>query len=214
MTNLKPDKWIKEHPIGAFLLIALLLCFGSLFPAILLPQTGIFSQLLTFYLARLGAYSPVISAIIVTSICQRDRQRAPFLRRICVFLIAWLIALLVHVADLRLTAPVDVGLPALALLSAPVACLPAYVISSALTGSLDVRHMLSTVVKPRGHYAYYLIALLAFPVIHILGLAITDAFRGNASYPDANAVASLGFIPFITFFSVLLFSGGINEECG
>jgi membrane protease YdiL (CAAX protease family) len=74
--------------------------------------------------------------------------------------------------------------------------------------------MLATLIKPTGKIVYYLFALLIFPVIHIVGGGITNIMNGNAWFPQVSQVADLAFTVLITFFSVLLFSGGINEEAG
>jgi len=74
--------------------------------------------------------------------------------------------------------------------------------------------MLATLVKPKGSTVYYLVALLTFPVIFIVGTGITNVLNGNAWLPRLTQGADLAFTLFITFFSVLLFSGGINEESG
>jgi membrane protease YdiL (CAAX protease family) len=102
----------------------------------------------------------------------------------------------------------------LGILSLPVALLPAFVISSAFSGVDGVKQMLATLVRPRGSIFYYLVALLIFPVIHIVGTMITNIQSGKAWFPHVNQGADLAFTVFITFFSVLLFFGGINEESG
>ena len=208
------SEWVKRHPIEAFFATAIFLSFGLLFPAILAPQETTAGQLLSFYLARLGVYSPVLAGMLVTWVCRRDARRVPPVRRLVVFLPAWLIALVIHAADVKLTAPTEVGLPAIFVLSIPVAILPAFVISSAFSGTGGVRTMLTTIARPTGRLAYYLIALLTFPLIHLIGLVITNALSGAAWIPGLGAGSHLAVTLLVTFLSVLLFSGGINEETG
>jgi len=74
--------------------------------------------------------------------------------------------------------------------------------------------MLSTLVRPKGSIIYYLVALLTFPVIKIVGTGITNLLNGDAGLPQMRHGVDLAYTIFITFFSVLLFSGGINEESG
>ena len=74
--------------------------------------------------------------------------------------------------------------------------------------------MLSTLVRPKGSIVYYSVALLTLPVIHIVGAGITNILNGKGWFPQVSQGADLALTVFITFFSVLLFSGGINEESG
>jgi membrane protease YdiL (CAAX protease family) len=95
-----------------------------------------------------------------------------------------------------------------------VSFLPTWVMSSALSGPDNVRRMLNTLIKPRGNIIYYLIALLTFPFIQIVGTVITNIIHGQTWFPDMRQVTGLAYTVFITFFSVLFYSGGINEEAG
>jgi membrane protease YdiL (CAAX protease family) len=213
--NLWTKEWIRRHPIEAFFLLGIAICFVTLFPAVLIiPQEGIFGQILSFYLGRIGVYSPVLAGMFVARIIKPGRQRVSLARRLLVFLPVWFIAEIIHTASLELTAPPDTSLIALIVLSLPVALLPALVISSAFSGADGVKQMLKTLVRPTGSIVYYLVALLAFPVIHIVGTGITNVLNGNAWLPRVSQGADLAFTILITFFSVLLFSGGINEESG
>lgn len=211
----KLTNWIKEHQVPAFFLIGIAICFGTLFPAILIiPQEDISGQILSFYLSRIGVYSPVLAGMFVARAVRPNKQRVPLVRYLLIFLPVWIIAEIIQTASLRLTAPPSASSIALVVLSLPAALLPAYVISSAFWGVDGIKQMLATLVRPKGSIVYYLIALLTFPVIHIVGTGITNVLNGNAWFPRVAPGADLAFTLFVTFFSVLLFSGGINEESG
>jgi len=206
---------IKRNPIEAFFMLAIIICFGTLFPAIyLVPRDNTPGQILGFYLGKVGVFSPVISAIIITRIIQRVGIRVSLTSRLKVLLPMWLIALVICMADMKLTAPPDVPLTGLILLSLPVSFLPAWVISCAFSGTASVRSMLATLVRPKGKIIYYLVALLTFPIIHIAGTIITNLMDGRALFPMVSRGTNLSYTIFVTFFSVLLFSGGLNEESG
>lgn len=211
----KTEEWIRGHPIEAFFLLAIVMSFGLLFSAVLIiPREDMFGQILSFYLGRIGVYSPVLAGIFVARIIQPGRQRVSLARRLLVFLPVWFIAVIIHTASLKLTAPPDASLIVLIVLSLPVALLPALVISSAFSGTDGVKHMLATLVRPKGSIVYYLVALLTFPFIHFIGVGITNVLNGSAWLPRLSQGVDLVFTLSITFFSVLLFSGGINEESG
>jgi membrane protease YdiL (CAAX protease family) len=61
---------------------------------------------------------------------------------------------------------------------------------------------------------YYLIALLTFPVITILGLAITQILTGEPRLSNIQLSPEIMLATLITFASVFFYSGGINEEGG
>ena len=206
---------VRRYPVAAFFISAIVICFATLFPAIyLVPRdAGIFG-VLGFYLGKIGVYSPLLAGIFVTRMIQPGRHQGSFLRRLKVSLPVWLVALLVNMASLRITAPPSVPLTGLIMLSAPVALLPAWAISSAVTGSDGVKRMLATLVRPRGSIVYYLVALLTFPFIHVIGAGITNALQGNPLLPQLNQLPGLSYTVLVTFFFIIFFAGGINEESG
>jgi membrane protease YdiL (CAAX protease family) len=213
MNHLKD--WITRHQLMAFFLVGIALCFGTLFPVILvIPQESMIGQILGYYLAKIGVYSPVLAGMFVARIVQPGCQRVSLTRRLLVFLPVWFIAVIIHIASFKLTAPSDSTLIGLFVLSLPVALLPALVITSAISGADGVKQLLATLVRPKGNIFYYLVALLTFPIIHIVGTGVTNIMNGDAWFPRVIQGADLVFTTFITFFSVLLFSGGINEESG
>ena len=213
--NLRIKEWIRRHPIEAFFIMAIAICYATLFPAIyFVPQDTTLGQILGYYLSRIGVYSPVLAGIFVSRIIKPDRQRVSFTRRLMISLPIWFIAVVINIANLKLSAPPGVPLIGLIILSLPVALLPAWIVSLAFSGTDGVRNMLSTLVKPKGKISYYLVALLTFPVLNIVGALITNIIEGRALFPEVSQGVDLVFTLFITFFSVLLFSGGINEEAG
>jgi len=213
--NQRTKEWIRRHPIEAFFLVGIAICFGMLFPAVLIiPQEVTLGQILSLYLGRIGAYSPVLAGMFVARIIKPARQRMSSAHRLSIFLPVWFIAEIIHTASLWLSVPPGTSLILLIVLSLPVALLPAFVISSAYSGADGVKQMLTTLVRPKGSIVYYLVALLTFPIIHIVGTGITNVLNGNAWLPRVSQGTDLAFTIFITFFSVLLFSGGINEESG
>ena len=208
-------EWIKRYPVEAFFLLAIAICFGTLFPAIyIVPHDTTLGQILGYYLGKIGVYSPVLSGILITQIIQYERHQVSFNHRIKVLLPAWFIAIVIQVAELNLTAPHEIPMIGLIILALPVSLLPAWVISSAFSWTGGVRSWLETLVKPKGNIVYYLIALLTFPFIHVFGNAITNFINSRTLFPDISQVISLVYTIFITFLSVLFFSGGINEEAG
>jgi membrane protease YdiL (CAAX protease family) len=213
--NQRISEWIRRYPIEAFFLLGIAICYVTLFPAILIiPQETTLGQVFALFLGRIGVYSPVLAGIFVSRILRPARQQTSLSRRLLVFLPAWFIAAIIHTASLNLEAEPGTPIIALIAVSLPVALLPAFVITLAFSGTDGVKQMLSTLVKPKGSIAYYLVALLAFPAIHVVGTGITNVLNGDRWFPHIFHGSDLALTVLITFFSVLFFSGGINEESG
>lgn len=207
--------WIRDHPIWAFFLIAIVMSFGLMFPALYFIQgQGALSQILMLLLGRLGVYSPVLAGMLVAHVCHPERKKVSFRRRLTIFLPVWLIAAVVHTLSLYYEAQPGTPLLALIIISLAIAVLPALVFTSAYSGTEGVMEMLSTLIRPRGCKVYYLVALLTFPTIHFLGTLITNLLNGRSWLPHASQSANLIPLVFVTFLSVFLYSGGINEESG
>jgi len=208
-------RWIGQHDLAAFFLLAIGLSFALLFPGLFLfRRDDTLGQILGLLLGRIGVYSPVLAGMAVAHVGRPERDRPAAPRRVLVFLAVWLIAAAVHTASLHGEAQPGTPLVALIILSLPVALLPAFVVASAFSRSGGVRRLLSTLVRPRGGIVTYLIALLTFPAIHIVGVMVTNLVNGDRWLPRVTGVADLASLCLITFLSVLLFSGGINEESG
>ena len=206
--------WIIENPLHAFFLIGITISFSTLFPALIfISPNNSSGQLLSFYLGKIGVYSPVLTGILIERIIRPQKSTTPT-RNIPVTLSIWLISVIILIASLKLTAPPQLSLFILIVISIPAALLPAFVISSAISGTDGVKKMLETLIKPKGEIRYYLIALLTFPIIHIVGTGITNILDGNTLLPEISQIKDLILTVLITFFSVLLYSGGINEESG
>ena len=213
--NQPSQEWIREHPLIAFFAVAIAISFAILFPVVyLVPRDNTIGQILGYYLGCIGVYSPVIAAIFITRIIRPGRSRVPFTTKLTISLPVWLIAIIINIANLKLTAPPSASLIGLIILSLPVSLLPAWVITSAYSGTESVRKMLKTLVKPGVQINFYLIALFTFPVLTIAGVVITNIWKGNTIFPQISQAGNLFLNICITFFSVLLFSGGLNEESG
>jgi membrane protease YdiL (CAAX protease family) len=99
--------------------------------------------------------------------------------------------------------------------TAPIALLPAYVVSSAFSRVGSLRSYLSTLVRPRGNIVWYLVAFFTFPVIHLLGNVFTNLVAGRPFLANfAGATTGLIGIAVLEFMKVFFWSGGINEESG
>ena len=211
--------WMKAHPIMSFFALTLFLLYILLIPAFYLYQMGLADQtllqVLILYISRLAVYSPVLAGMLVTRWTLPVRSPVSASKRWLTFGIVWLAALIISTLDLwRGNPDPTVGWVPMLIISIPIAILPAYVFSSAFSRVTSLREYLSTLVRPKGHFVWYLVALLTFPVIHLLGVAITNLLAGRPSLYNIHFNPGILSATLITFASVFFYSGGVNEEGG
>jgi membrane protease YdiL (CAAX protease family) len=96
-----------------------------------------------------------------------------------------------------------------------LATIPAFVISAGYSKRNAIRSYLSTLSRPRGHVAWYLVALFTFPAIQFIAYTIMR-LSGNEMEAFVARGISFGTMSAVvlTFIFGLLFTGGINEESG
>jgi membrane protease YdiL (CAAX protease family) len=215
----KSIEWMKTHPIVSFFFLTLVLLYILVFPAFYLYQMGLADQtllqILILYISRLAVYSPVLAGILVTRWTLPIRGPVSASKRWSTFGVVWLFALIVSTLDLWRNNPdPTVGWVLILIISIPIAILPAFVFSSAFSQVTSLREYLSTLVHPSGRLIWYLVALLTFPVIHLLGVAITNLLAGRPSLYNIHLNPGILSTTLITFASVFFYSGGVNEEGG
>lgn len=175
----KAIEWMKTHPLVSFFILTLVLMYIFLFLALYLYQMGLADQtllqVLILYMSRFAVYSPVLAGLLVTRWTLPVQSPVSASKRRLTFGIVWLVALIISTLDLwRGNPDPTVGWVPMLIISIPIAMLPAFVFSSAFGQVTSLRDYLSTLFRPRGHLIWYLVALLTFPVIHLLGVAITN----------------------------------------
>ncbi len=212
-------EWIKSYPIPSFFILTLLSTFFLLFPPVYLHQTGFTDhpllQVMMLYASRLAVYSPVLVGMLITWRAQPSRSPVSTRKRWLSFVIVWIAALVISTLELRGRIPqASLGWMPLLVLSIPIAILPAFVISSAFSRVASLREYLSSLVRPRGHLIWYLFALFIFPMVYIMGLAITQLLTGEPWLSNTQLSSEVLLATLITFASVFFYSGGINEEGG
>jgi len=210
------EKW-KAHRVASFFLLTLALNFLLLTPVVLLrdsletPVVGLY----TFYAGRLAVYSPVLIGMLMVRWLNPDRSLGSTTRRRVLFWAVWAVALAVFVLEAQDGLDeAGFGLEALVVFSLPIALLPAWVVSSALGRYAGIREYLSTLIRPRGHVIWYLIALFAFPVIHLVGHLATQLVTGEPLFADIRLTSEVLAATLLAFVFVFFYSGGINEEGG
>lgn len=202
---------IGEHQIASFFVLTLFFVFGISIPALyLLPFDGPASDVVQFCFVQLMLFGPAISGIVITKLTSTERvaysRRSRWLAFIITFLIASLISWQTRFRYDSTTIEI--------INSVIRSLIPAYIISMIFAGSLSIREYLSTIVRPRGNLVWYVVAVFTFPTIHVLGNVITWTLNSGSMPSNSGSNVDVVFATGITFFSVLFFSGGLNEETG
>ena len=207
--------WMKSHPLVLFFSLAVVITWGVFIPALALYQASRVNQsdlmdVLLLYLSRLAFYGPVLAGMIVTRWITHDMSPGSAWKRWLTFGIVWILALVVSALGLQRENASSTGLIPLLIISIPIALLQAYVFSSAFSRVTSLRDYLSTLVHPRGHFAWYLVALFTFPVVHLLGIAITNLLDGKPLLFNVHFTPGILSASLIAFASVFFYSGGVN----
>lgn len=202
---------IRRQPVAAFLVLA----YGITWPPLIvvlfvLPE----SMVAQGVLGSIAVFGPALAGMAVSRVSHPGSRAGSRAARLCAFAAVLAVAAAVLVLFLwqaRGVAP-NVGVLVFATL---LAVLPAYVVSGAFSRSHGVREYLRTLVRPKGNLIWYLIALLTFPAVQLLGVLITRVF-GAAVEIDTGGHSTRAVIAVavLTFLHGFFFAGGINEESG
>lgn len=196
--------FIKKYPLLTFFLFTFIISWVFFFIYILF--LNVISQLLIF----IAIYAPAITALIIsrmTGLQQNDSRKK---LKWVIFTVVWIIATLTFIINIRtmdLSIVIIVGAIFLGLL-------PALVISSGFSNNPDVKMVFRSYIKPKGHFVWYLIAILLIPSSLLLGTIFT-LFLGQDVYWISLPVGLelIGLIA-ITFMYTFFYGAGTNEEPG
>ncbi len=196
--------FIKKYPLLTFFLFTFIISWVFFF--IYLLFLNVISQLLIF----IAIYAPAITALIIsrmTGVQQNDSRKK---LKWVIFTVVWIIATLTFIINIRtmdLSIVIIVGAIFLGLL-------PALVISSGFSNNPDVKMVFRSYIKPKGHFVWYLIAILLIPSSLLLGTIFT-LFLGQDVYWISLPVGLelIGLIA-ITFMYTFFYGAGTNEEPG
>lgn len=202
--------WIKNRPVISFFLLT----YGISWPLFivtffLLPG----NRIVQGTLGSLAAFAPVLAGIIISVVSgtksgQRDKKRP------AAFLAAWLFSALVLVLFVQQVRGVRLQ-AGMILFAGLLALLPAFVLSGAFSRRNGVRSYLSSLIRPKGHLIWYLIALFTFPAIQLTGALIMRLLGHGAGPLIGDGLGHRApLVIALTFLNGFLYSGGINEESG
>ena len=203
--------WIIKHQITAFFILT----YGISWPLFIITMFILpGNMILQGTLGTLAVFAPVLSGIIISAISHNKITQNPRLKHPAAFLLAWLFSMLILVLFIWLVrgAQIRIGL---IIFCGILALLPAYILSGAFSKNPGVRNYLKTLIKPKGHIIWYMIAVFTFPVIQLTGYGLSRILGQNTGELVRGGFSLHTIILIVlTFLYAFLFAGGVNEESG
>jgi membrane protease YdiL (CAAX protease family) len=204
----KLTQWIKQHQVTSFFALTYALSWGLWLPWMLTRIELL--ELLGF----IALFVPALACIVIARVVEPGMAADDRRTRRMAFLAAWVLVTAIFVLNARSSS----GIPLLAavVVFAVVGLIPAFVIASGFSANPGVRARLASLVRPRGHLLWYLLALLLVPVLRLLSVPINRLLGWetiSTSAPTGGAWALAGSVA-ISFFYTVIAAGGLNEETG
>jgi len=126
-------------------------------------------------LISLGIFAPALVSIGLSAILKPRPRQSSRKPAVIAFFVVWILASLIITLYLTVNQQMDLT-TRLVIVCVITGVLPAFVGSSVFSTIPGVREHLRTYIKPRGSFAYYLLALILIPAIWLLGNLLSRAF--------------------------------------
>jgi uncharacterized protein len=203
-------KFIRQHQLIAYFVLTYVFSWALWIPVQQLVLDG--RNFLT-HLISLGVFAPALVGIGLSAVLNPRPKQGSRKPAVIAFIIVWIFASVIIIMNLIVTELMDLSTP-LVVISIITGLLPAFVVSSAFSTTPGLKAHLRTYLKPRGPIEYYLLALVLFPTIWLLGNILSRALGMDvpfSSYPAVD-VKLIGIV--ILFFLYNIIYGGLSEEPG
>ncbi len=164
-------------------------------------------------LIYLGIFGPALVAIGLSAIINPRPREGNRNRSAITFVVAWIISALIIVSYYVTNEQIDIT-PLLVIISGVIALLPAFVVSSFFSSIPGIKNLLATYIRPRGAPGYYLLALVLFPIIWLLGTLVSRALGMKNPVSDYFTLDIELVVTILFFFLMNCIHGGLSEEPG
>ena len=205
--------WIRQHPILAFLLLTFVISWVIwLLPIIVdLTDPVTFRQLNT-----IGAFGPALAGLLVQSLLHPADQPRPWRKRVETFILAFLAAGAIYFICLPYASNLPFQTSPLGwLMRVLLFTVAALVISTVISEREPLRRMLLPPTGTRTHPAWYLAALLIYPLLLLVGLGLSAGFGQSVQLSLPEGGTALFVLRIIaSFVYIVMFGGPLNEEPG
>jgi len=172
-------------------------------------------QIIALPFIMLGMFGPGLVSILLSAVIHPGPKQNSRKTALIAFVAAWLPATLLITLDQVLNEDRS-AIIVTVIVSAAAALMPAFVVSSIFSRVPGIKRHLASLAKPRGSAAYYLLALILFTAIWLLGVLLNRALGlqvPQRAYPAAAANIGLFGAVALSFFYNFL-PNGLSEEVG
>lgn len=208
MNNL--TEFIRRHQLIAYFVLTYAFSWALWIP---LQQLVLDGQDILRPLISLGIFGPALVGIGLSALLRPRPKEGSRKPAAIAFIAVWIVATLIIALDQVVREQLALS-PLMIVISVVTALLPAFVVSSAFSTIPGVGDHVSTLVRPRGATGYYLLALVLFPAIWLLGILVSRILGmeiPDSNYPGFDA-RLVGII--LLFFLMNFIFGGLSEEPG
>jgi membrane protease YdiL (CAAX protease family) len=200
--------WIRRRPLVAFYLICFAISWGLWLP-VLLYRTDI-----TELVGIVGVFGPALACVFVSRTSSSDAKDSSRLSYRMAFFAGWIISTMAFF--FYSGAFKESSWPIVLVIFSILGLVPAYIIASAVSGPSGVRRTLSSIMRPKGWWGWYVLALalpVAFRLISVwLSRQLGWELLSDPEIPT-NLLELAGSI-LVVFLYTLIFAGGLDEETG
>jgi len=208
----KLTNWIKHHQVVTFYIPALIITWGLEFAYDAVVNRD---QFLLLPVVFVGVCGPGLAGIIISAVTNTQPKQGSRKAFWIAFIVAWLVSLLVCIANSKFIEQVPLSLVVIGLFTISVVPV-AFVIASAYSRNPSVRSYLASLVRLRGVWGWSIVALLFFPALFLISVPLS-AFLGkqpNLSNQFPEVSLSLLVLIAIKFLYQFFFFNATGEETG
>lgn len=202
-------KWIAQHQVTSFLVLTFGLSWFFFWLSFVVFAENRLAQGLC---GKIAAFGPALVAMLVSAIAYPGPKVYQTRVRLMIFGAVWLVSWAILLAYLSLVLQIPMR-TAVIIVFGVVALLPAWVISASRSSIPGVRAQFSTLWKPRGPFGWYVVALMSYPIVLLIGATIAALMGENIAFRNLT-IGNAVLLPFLMFADGYLTSGGVNEESG
>ena len=203
-------EFLRRHQLIAYFVLTYLVTWTLLF---LFQPLLLEGQSFVAPLVIMGVFGPALVSIGLSAVLSSRPRQGSRKPAVIAFIIAWILSSMIILLELivrqQAVWSIFVGIAGFI-----TGLLPAFVASSVFSTIPGVRAHLRTYIKPRGSFGYYLLALVLFPVIWLLGNLLSRAQGMDipfSSYPTVDFKLA-GMVILFYLYSIIF--GGLSEEPG
>jgi len=203
-------EFLRRHQLTAYFVLTYLVTWTLLF---LFQPLLLEGQIFVAPLVILGVFAPALVSIGLSAVLSSRPRQGSRKPAVIAFIVVWILSSMIIILQLivlqQAVWSIFVGIAGFI-----TGLLPAFVASSVFSTIPGVRAHLRTYIKPRGSFGYYLLALVLFPAIWLLGNLLSRAQGMDipfSSYPTVDFKLA-GMV--ILFYLYNIIFGGLSEEPG